>query len=84
LKVDLGGLYDDKMLLKLANVFYDQESGERIAGREGPRFPYPSHPFIRTTWKKWKEAHPDTDIFVGGPTASEKETRPAQEKPGGP
>lgn len=67
LPVDLGGLQEDKMLLRFKNVFYDQESGERIDGVQGPAFPYPDHPFVRTTWKKWKEEHPDTDVFVGMP-----------------
>ncbi|MDR3632203.1 MAG: DUF3179 domain-containing (seleno)protein [Isosphaeraceae bacterium] len=30
-----------------------------------PTFPYPTHPFTLTTWKKWREAHPDTDVYMG-------------------
>lgn len=71
LKVDLGGLRQDKLLLRLNNVFYDQESGDRIDGVKDMPFPYPDHPFVRTTWKKWKEAHPETDIFVGKPAGEQ-------------
>lgn len=65
LRVDLGGIAEGKLLLRLGPTFYRQESGERLNFSDAPPFPYPSHPFLRTTWKKWKEAHPDTDVFVG-------------------
>ncbi len=66
LKIDLGGIWEERLLLKLGNVFYFQDSGGRTDGRAGP-FPYPSHPFVQTSWKEWKEAHPETDVFVGVP-----------------
>jgi hypothetical protein len=67
LPIDLGGILEDDMLLKSGDGFYHQISGKRTDGREDAPFPYPSHPFLRTSWKEWKEAHPDTDIFLGIP-----------------
>jgi hypothetical protein len=65
LDLDQGGLHQDRLLLKRGGVFYYQDSGETLAPGGGPALPYEAHPFERTTWKAWREAHPDTDVYVG-------------------
>ncbi len=64
LDVSLGGMGRDEMLLKIGSDYYGQKSGK---GGGGSRFPYNELPVVLTTWKAWKEAHPDTDVYVGVP-----------------
>jgi hypothetical protein len=73
LDVDLGGLYGREMVVKVAGALYLQDSGEAFGSSKGAAsLPYPSHAWERTTWKDWRERHPETGIFVGlgkpGPT----------------
>lgn len=58
------------MLLRVADERYRQDKGLRL-GREPAPFPYPTHEFVRTTWRRWREAHPDTDVHVGASPAGE-------------
>ncbi|MCI0682398.1 MAG: hypothetical protein L0Y71_09855 [Gemmataceae bacterium] len=60
-----GGILKDRMLLKLGADYFYQDTGAAIAGEEERLFPYPDHAYERTIWKEWREAHPDTDVFVG-------------------
>jgi hypothetical protein len=69
LDLDQGGLRQDRLLLRRGGVFYYQDSGETLAPGGGAVLPYGAYPFERTTWKAWREAHPDTDVYVGvGPS----------------
>jgi hypothetical protein len=71
LDVDQGGpdaSRPGKMLLRVGPARYWQDTGERLEGGDD-RFPYAEATFVRTTWKEWRDAHPDTDVFVG-PLAS--------------
>ncbi len=64
LHLALGGFEKGRMLLRINGGYYYQDSAKPIAdGFED--FPYPTHPFTKTTWKLWRQAHPDTDIYVG-------------------
>jgi hypothetical protein len=62
LDVGVGG-YDRGLLLLINGRRYRQNSGEAIESSD--RFPYHPLAFVRTTWKAWRVAHPDTDV-VGG------------------
>jgi hypothetical protein len=64
LDVGLGGFYG-KMLLRIGREFYFQDTGESFPPELNRSFPYPNLPFERMTWKAWRTAHPDTDIYVG-------------------
>jgi len=52
------------MVLRVGSGFYFQDNVEPFNPERMPPFPYPSYPFERTTWKRWRDAHPDTDVFV--------------------
>ena len=66
LDVDLGGLYGKEMVVKVEGSLYLQNSGQPFEkGADAPSLPYSNHPWKRTTWKEWKQLHPETDIFVG-------------------
>lgn len=64
LKIDLGG-YMRKMFLKADNAFYFQDTGESTAKELGTKIGHDFHRFERTTWGKWRQAHPETEIYVG-------------------
>jgi hypothetical protein len=64
LPVDLGG-WNERMILRVKNKFYWQHSGEPIASAMGGPFPYERLSHELTTWKAWRKAHPDTDVFTG-------------------
>ena len=52
--------------MKIGGVLYYQESGKPFDGDPfAPPLPYADHPWERTTWKAWKQRHPETDVFVG-------------------
>jgi hypothetical protein len=66
LDVWLGGIAEKGLFLKLGNRMYYQETGNSMDPQVGP-FPYTSIEFENTTWGKWRQAHPDTDVYVSPP-----------------
>lgn len=54
---------DGVMLLRVGSNYYLQDTGEQLSG--WTPFPYPEIEFERTTWGKWRKAHPDTDVVTG-------------------
>jgi hypothetical protein len=66
LSLDLGGWSGTGMVLRTGNQFYLQDSLETMNRTPGAKpFPYREYEFECRTWKAWKEAHPETDVFVG-------------------
>ena len=64
-------------MLLVGETFYHQADGAPLTPG-GAAFPYPDHPLERTTWKAWREAHPETDVYLGiNPPA-----RPVPRQPG--
>lgn len=56
--------YHNGLLLRIGSGVYRQSTGE--ATRPGdPALPYRTTEHQVTTWKKWREAHPDTEVFTG-------------------
>jgi len=79
LDVNLGGLYGTEMLLKVRGVRYLQATGKPFEPGAGvPSLPYADYPWERTTWKAWRQRHPETDVFVGqggtGATSNDSES----------
>jgi len=64
LAVETGG-WQGKMIIRVGQTFYWQDTGEPINPGAAKAFPYTPFPHERTTWKAWKQAHPETDIFTG-------------------
>jgi hypothetical protein len=67
LDVGVGG-YDDGLLLRTNGRRYRQDSGEGMD--PGEPLPFPEMGFVRTTWKEWRDAHPDTDVVGATPLPS--------------
>jgi hypothetical protein len=66
LDIDLGGLFGREMVVKAEGILYLQQTGKPLeSGADVPSFPYTNHPWERTTWKAWRQQHPETDLFVG-------------------
>lgn len=66
LEMDVGGWVENKgMAVRVNGVDYLQETGENVTSSGGEPIPYREMPHTRTSWRAWREAHPDTDIYVG-------------------
>jgi hypothetical protein len=65
LELDVGGWINKGMALHTGDADYSQETGECLSHPSGPRIPYAQLPHERTTWGAWREAHPETDVYVG-------------------
>ncbi len=66
------GEYDwGTQILRVGQWHYQQDTGLAVE-KDAPPFPYGPAAFERTTWKRWREAHPDTDVHVGEAAATSK------------
>jgi hypothetical protein len=69
------GVYDaGSMVLRVGSQLYRQDTGLAL-GQEASPFPYAETGFERTTWKAWRAAHPDTDVYVG-PSSADADKAP--------
>jgi len=64
LAIDQGGLMRQRMVISVGGVDFLQDSGVPIEPG-GAAFPYATYPCTRTTWKAWREAHPQTELWEG-------------------
>lgn len=71
LNISQGGLYRAKrMLLRIGDddTRYFQDDGTEYKPKDrAGTFPFAAYPFVRATWKKWKQSHPTTEIYTGHP-----------------
>ena len=68
LNVEVSGVLNDEMILKLAGNLYFQKSGQSLTPGDGPSaIPYDMLTPTLTTWKEWTKQHPDTDVYTGKP-----------------
>jgi len=62
----------DSMVLLVGSIRYRQDTGEPLDG-DAPPFPYAQRAFVRTTWKQWREVHPNTDVYLSaGPAPGDR------------
>lgn len=59
-----GRTEEGSLLLRVGPAVYRQDTGMPLNPDDAP-FPYPKYDFVRTTWKEWRAAHPDSDVHVG-------------------
>jgi hypothetical protein len=55
---------DKQLLVRARGGDYLQTTLQPLDPRLAP-FPHPELPFVRTTWKQWRAAHPNSDIYLG-------------------
>jgi hypothetical protein len=65
LRLDIAGQMKGGMILRIGEVEYAQKTGQNLSSPKGAPLPYRELAFERTTWRAWREAHPDTDVYVG-------------------
>jgi hypothetical protein len=59
------GWFTGSMLLRVGSSWFRQDTGQPLANHAEKPFPYTKYQFERTTWKQWRDARPDTDVYVG-------------------
>jgi hypothetical protein len=75
LPLNLGGYSKGQMLLETGNKYFFQPTGECSDPTHPKPFPFTDHASTRTTWKAWRDRHPDTDAYLGGlPLAPQPKT----------
>jgi hypothetical protein len=80
LPLDVAGWLHNGMALHAGDEDYSQETGECLSHPGSPGIPYAELPHKRTPWRAWRQAHPDTDVYVGDPP---QEQGPAGQARGG-
>ena len=67
LDAEVPGLLNRQMVIKLGGTVYFQNSGLPVEpAKDPPPIPYDLLAPTVTTWEKWRQLHPQTDVFVGG------------------
>jgi hypothetical protein len=80
LDLDVGGYVNKALVLRIGVVDYSQETGQCLDPSGGPPLPFEELPHERTTWKAWRESHPETDVYVGDPPGKQ-DPGPARRAP---
>jgi hypothetical protein len=71
LDIGVGGFLNGGLVLRSEGEDYSQETGACLSSESGPALPYAVLPHMHTTWKAWRQAHPDTDVYMGDPPAGQ-------------
>jgi hypothetical protein len=64
LDIDLGGMQDGKMLLRHEEAWIWQSTGKPVFSTGPFKRALREYPLTRATWKCWRRAHPDGDVFL--------------------
>ena len=56
--------YSEGLLIRAPGGRYRLDNCKGIVGPDQLQFPYQSMEFVVTTWKEWRDAHPNTDVIV--------------------
>jgi hypothetical protein len=59
-----GGYNGQRMLLRYNDGLYFQDTAEPVDPNASPPLPLKELPAELTTWKAWREMHPDTDVYI--------------------
>jgi len=66
LDVEVAGLFNREMVLKIAGTLYLLDSGRPLKPESNlPTIPYRALTPTVTTWESWLKTHPNTDLYVG-------------------
>jgi hypothetical protein len=64
LELSVVGIRDGQMVLRFAGHMYRQETSESL-DQGGATFPCPEYPAELTVWSDWRQAHPESDVYMG-------------------
>lgn len=66
LPIEVVGMVNGEMVLKIDGTCYYQKSGRPLAPEDVREvIPYQVLSPSRTTWEEWRQEHPETDVYVG-------------------
>jgi Protein of unknown function (DUF3179) len=73
LPIRQAGMKFGDMILKVGDVFYQHSTGQALGGtgfpdapdRSLPPLPFSPTAVTRSTWREWKQQHPQTDVYLG-------------------
>jgi hypothetical protein len=67
LDLGVGGFNKEEggLVLRDGGKEYAQTTGKCLSPGGGSELPYMAMEPVHTTWKAWREEHPDTDVYVG-------------------
>jgi Protein of unknown function (DUF3179) len=65
LDIEVAGLLNGEMVIKIEGKYYLQKSGLPVEPRAASVAPYESITPIRTTHEEWVRDHPETDVYIG-------------------
>jgi hypothetical protein len=74
LKLGVGGVKQGGLILRAAGHSYRQDTAAPLS-LDDPPFPYDAREETLQTWGEWRQAHPDTDVYLG-PEDAEPEPAP--------
>lgn len=60
----VGGRKDARLILRWNGQFYRQETSEPL-DKHSVALPYREYPADLTVWGNWRQAHPQTDVYMG-------------------
>jgi hypothetical protein len=67
LDAEVTGLLNGQMIIRLAGNVYFHDTGMPVEpAKNPPPIPYELLTPTVTTWKAWRDLHPESDIYVGG------------------
>lgn len=64
LELSAAGIRNRRMVLKLAGHLYCQDTSASL-DQGGATFPCREYPRELTIWSDWRQAHPETDVYMG-------------------
>jgi hypothetical protein len=70
LNLAFGGWYRGQMYVRANEDHVYCLNGLRSVDPAAPPFPFEQVSFERTTWGAWRQAHPDTDVYVAPPRSA--------------
>jgi Protein of unknown function (DUF3179) len=80
--------FDDGLTLVFGDRIFHQKTGKSTRPEDPGELPFQPMKFEQTTWKKWREAHPDTDVVTTlrstKPATADDTAAPAPAKDTGP
>jgi hypothetical protein len=65
LDLSTGGMVDGNLALRLGEAWIWQPTGETLFDDGSKKRPLLDFPIVRTTWKRWRELHPQTEVYLG-------------------
>jgi len=57
--------WNNQLILKAGPVAFSQRTGKMMDSDRNDEMAFPLFPFERVSWKAWRSAYPETEVYVG-------------------